>query len=139
MKKGSFAIDSMPLYMVMMILIGIMFVIFVFVFSSTSNTYYKFPEGVESYIVEQQFFSCFNIEGKRVFNWDMFNQTTFESCIPHSKDAYKLRLQFAGEEKIVATADWDETKNVLRGKTIDVNVKRNDAVQDGKLMVEVQS
>ncbi len=139
-KKGvNFTMDSIFFYIMTLAIASVMFFLFILVARGSTSNYYEFPRGVEDYLASSRFSACMH-HGYYPFavEWDGFEEQFGECVAEKSTSAYRLQLAYGEESKTTKSSSWDEGKPASPARAIDVLITKNNAVQQGRLLVEVQ-
>ena len=152
-KKGMYAADTAPFYLIFGIVITVLFMLFMWIVSTHAYAKIKIPRGVEEAGVETRFAnSCFGYRDRSgtthsvIIDFALFDDMVLEECYntdSENKPAYKLRLKVFGQSSIstipeVKTKNWEDSIGMDRRTKKRALVYYNEEVNRGEIGKEVQ-
>lgn len=147
--EGGF-VDSMPFYVIFVIVVGVLILIFSIITQWYTADRYALLEGLEQDILTRRFLSstCFGAidllpsRDAPVLDWERFDRQHLDYCYSLNTTApffaYRLSLSYDTSEKSITTTNWNDQRNARERKQVPVRVLRDGAVKDSKLIIEVQ-
>ena len=157
-KKGTYAADTAPFYVVFGIVINVLFIVFMVLVYSYASKSAEIPQGLERYIFIQRFFNseeCFTYSNNAraypgILDWNKFSDENKDNvmakCFNIAYDtetqkkaiSFKLTLKIDEDTKqIVTTPNWGLNFGFKEQETKKVLVYYNNKLQKAKLVIEV--